>query len=139
MIVIVCIDDNKGMMFNHRRQSRDIKVYEDIAAMVGENRLYMNEYSYKLFEGLSLESITVDSEFLQQAEIGEYCFVEDVNVLPFIEKIEKVILYWWNRHYPTDFYLDLPLDGWILKETTEFEGNSHERIKKEIYISEEKI
>ena len=23
MILIVCIDDNKGMMFNHRRQSLD--------------------------------------------------------------------------------------------------------------------
>ena len=23
MILIVCIDDNKGMMFNHRRQSQD--------------------------------------------------------------------------------------------------------------------
>ena len=28
MIVMVCIDDHNGMMFNHRRQSRDRAVIE---------------------------------------------------------------------------------------------------------------
>lgn len=139
MIVIVCVDDNKGMMFNHRRQSRDIKVCEDILATVGEGCLFMNEYSYKLFGGLLSDNVHVDSEFLQKAEMGEYCFVEDMSLLPFIEKVEKVIIYWWNRSYPADFYFDLPIGGWKVEDTMEFEGNSHERIKKEIYICEEKI
>ena len=31
MKVIVCVDDNNGMMFNNRRQSRDEKVIEKVS------------------------------------------------------------------------------------------------------------
>ena len=34
MILIVCIDDNKGMMFNHRRQSQDGVLRRHILDMV---------------------------------------------------------------------------------------------------------
>ena len=32
MKIIVCLDDNSGMMFNRRRQSRDRVVIDDIIA-----------------------------------------------------------------------------------------------------------
>lgn len=32
MTVIFLLDDNKGMLFNHRRLSRDEKILEDIGA-----------------------------------------------------------------------------------------------------------
>ena len=35
MIVIACLDDNGGMMFNHRRQSQDRVLRAHIAALVG--------------------------------------------------------------------------------------------------------
>ena len=35
MIVIACLDDNGGMMFNHRRQSQDRMLRAHIAALVG--------------------------------------------------------------------------------------------------------
>ena len=47
MILIVCIDDNKGMMFNHRRQSQDRVLRRHILDMVGNGKLWMNEYSGK--------------------------------------------------------------------------------------------
>lgn len=36
MIVIACLDDNGGMMFNHRRQSQDSVLRAHIAELVGE-------------------------------------------------------------------------------------------------------
>ena len=30
MTLIVCVDDNMGMLFNHRRQSKDVVVRERI-------------------------------------------------------------------------------------------------------------
>ncbi len=35
MILIVCVDDNKGMMFNHRRQSQDRVLRRHILDMSG--------------------------------------------------------------------------------------------------------
>ena len=43
MIVIACLDDNGGMMFNHRRQSQDRVLRAHIAALVGDARLWMNQ------------------------------------------------------------------------------------------------
>ncbi|MDF2804283.1 MAG: hypothetical protein K0S61_4188 [Anaerocolumna sp.] len=135
MIVILCLDDNNGMMFNHRRQSRDQAVVLDIALMSKGSRLSMKEYSFKMFADLELENVFISSEVMQQAEESDYCFVEDMGVLAYLEKIEQLIIYKWNRKYPADFYLDITLEkGWELSEIKEFVGTSHEKITKEIYI-----
>ena len=46
MIVIACLDDNGGMMFNHRRQSQDRVLRAHIAALVGDAKLWMNHRTY---------------------------------------------------------------------------------------------
>ena len=66
MIVIVCVDDNLGMMFNNRRQSRDVEVVKKIAEITKGSRLWMNKYSYELFEKLDRSNINVDSGFLSE-------------------------------------------------------------------------
>ena len=50
MIAIVCFDENNGMFFNERRQSKDRYVIRDIVHMVENNTLYINEYSKELFK-----------------------------------------------------------------------------------------
>ena len=51
MRVIVCVDDNGGMLFNHRRQSRDRVLCERVLQMADERdcSVYMNTYSAKIF------------------------------------------------------------------------------------------
>ena len=44
MIAIVCLDENNGMFFNERRQSKDRYVIRDIVHMVENNTLYIKEY-----------------------------------------------------------------------------------------------
>lgn len=135
MILIVCLDDNGGMLFNHRRQSRDRAVIDDITKDCSNSNLYMNEYSFKLFEDLKLDNIIVKPDFLQCAEAGAHCFAENIHVLPYEEFMDKVIIYKWNRKYPADFYFDIVLENqWKLTETKEFMGTSHDKITKEIYL-----
>lgn len=141
MILIVCIDDNKGMMFNHRRQSQDRVLRQHILDMVGDGKLWMNEYSGKMFakdsEELLHGPVQTDEDFLKKASSGEYCFVETnscgVDMFPDTANIESVVLYKWNRVYPADQYFTMDLSAWKLVETTEFPGSSHEKITEERY------
>ena len=53
---------------------------------------------------------------------------------PAEERVERVVLYRWDRAYPADLYWDLSLEGWTLARREEFPGSSHEIITKEVYI-----
>ena len=48
-------------------------------------------------------------------------------------KIEELIIFWWNKKYPSDFYLDLSFEKWKKTASEEFEGFSHDIITEEIY------
>ncbi len=135
MIVIVCVDERNGMMFNHRRQSRDSLVCRDIFGECAGKKLYMSVYSGKLFEEMDGVQIEISEDFLKQAGKEDVCFVEDMEMSGFEDQIQEVIVYKWNRRYPADRYFSVDLsDGaWELIRTEEFEGSSHERITKEVY------
>lgn len=46
---------------------------------------------------------------------------------------EGLIVYRWNRTYPADLFLTLPLEQWTLVRQEEFAGSSHQNITKEVY------
>ena len=50
MKLIVCVDLNNGMLFNNRRLSRDRGLIEQIYSLVGENKLWITEFSKDLFD-----------------------------------------------------------------------------------------
>ena len=63
--VILTLENRNGMLFNHRRLSRDKKVCEKILNYSKKKELWMNEYSKKLFANLTdAEVIRVDVAFL---------------------------------------------------------------------------
>ena len=130
MNVIICIDDNQGMLFNKRRQSRDAKVIEDIASLTDE--LWISPFSEKLFESENIK-ITLSDTLLEDVPAEDYCFIENQKLKPYECNIEQLIVYKWNRNYPSDFKLDLNLNEWKLIETVDFAGKSHEKITREIY------
>ena len=136
MIVIVCVDDNMGLMFNNRRQSRDEVVLNKIIEISENSVLHMNSYSYRLFETKSAKNIIVSEDFLDIAKKDEYCFSENKKIKDYEDKIEKIIIFKWNRRYPSDFNFDISPDLYKYKKTDvfDFEGNSHEKITMEIYI-----
>ena len=134
MKVIVCLDDKRGMLFNERRQSRDRVLNADVVKMTEGTKLLVAPYSKMLFEDICA-SLICDEGFLDLAKNGDFCFVENRALSGYVDKIEEVVIYWWNRRYPTDMFFDLDLEklGFRRVSMTEFEGSSHEKITKEIF------
>ena len=130
MDVIVCVDDQWGMCFNHRRQSRDRFVIADIVHHCKTLPIWMNAYSAALFPK---EKIVVNEEFLKKAPSNACCFVEDQPLLPVVEDIDTLIVYHWNRRYPADRFLDISIQEWNLIKKEDFSGYSHEKITREEY------
>ena len=135
MKIAVCVDDNGGMLFNKRRQSRDKVVLTDLMNL--SERICIHPFSEKLFVEYA-EFVSVNEKFLEDAQENDFCFVENQLLKQYEENIDQLIVYKWNRKYPADFRLDLDLSQWNLKEQTEFVGNSHEKITREIYNRGEK-
>ena len=139
MIVMAAVDDKGGLLFNGRRQSQDKRLRERILELTRGSLLWMNSYSQRQFgEAVSDANTEIDEAFLDKAGQGEYCFVENMALKPYLEKIEKIILFQWNRNYPADRYLDIDVseEQWQLEAVQEFSGFSHEKITEEIYRNE---
>ncbi len=134
MRLVICLDDGNGMMFNHRRQSRDRALIEDLAKSVGQGTIYMSAYSAPLFEGVGVRTI-ISSEIPSDAESTDVYFMEDRSPLPYMPSFDGVTVYRWNRRYPADviFDVDLKTCGFRLVKQADFVGTSHEKITKEIF------
>lgn len=138
MTVIFLLDDNKGMLFNHRRLSRDAKIFEDIKTYLSGD-LLVNEFSEKLVASFGL-NYKIFSEFPlpenpESKNNAEFYLIENISVKKHLDKINRIIIYWWNRKYPSDFKLDFGLSehGFCSVSAYSFAGKSHEKITREIF------
>lgn len=91
-----------------------------------------SSYSKPLFEGGNLK-VKYSDNYLDLATDEDYCFVEREQLCPYKDKISTVTVYRWDKAYPADVTLDLPLDSMKAVSTAELEGYSHKKIIKEIY------
>ena len=130
MIILLCLDEKNGMMFHNRRQSQDRGLRSYIREMTLGANVYMNQYTKKLYQ--EFPDAMVREDFLFHAKAGDYCLVEDQELCPVESRIEKLIIFRWNKIYPADQTLDLCLAEWKLQEEEEFEGSTH-HIRKETY------
>ena len=130
MKVFVCVDDSMGTMFNHRRQSRDRVLCADSVREV-RGKLLCTPYTARLLEEYT--ALHVSNTPLLDAGQEDSVFVEGEELLPYLDKIDTLVLYRWNRAYAHDSVLDIPLECFTLISKTDFEGYSHETITKEIY------
>lgn len=132
MNVIVCVDNNMGLAFNNRRQSRDGFLNEKIISKIS-GKLKVEAYSKSLFP---LERISVVDDVLKETGSGEWCFSERRTLRESEDKIEQLMICRWNRDYPSDVNLGIDLNGWQLLSTEEFSGSSHEKITMEVWKNE---
>ena len=82
--MLFCVDDNFGMMFNNRRQSRDSVLIERVLELTGTSRLLMCDYSSALFVGSAKQSI-VDDNYLD-------------GITSFISRYKSILLLVWFKH-----------------------------------------
>lgn len=133
MNVFICVDDNNGMLFNGRRQSRDEAVAKDILDFAGNDKIWMSSYSSQLFPA-DPERIIIEDNFTEGTLKTGYCFLENIPLKLYGGRIKNLIVYGWNRIYPADTYLDIDLTtDWEMIGAKEFGGKSHEKITRKIY------
>lgn len=128
MKLIAVIEDRGGMMFNHRRVSKDRELVLRVEELIKGHRLWIHPCSADLFP-----DAIVDGNFLGNAGEEDFCFVEDCSVKGFENRVQEVFLFHWNRRYPADIFFDLPMDQFSLVHTEEIKGYSHEKITLETW------
>ena len=133
MILIVCLDNKNGLSFGARRQSMDSAVRQDILKTVGNGVLRMNAYSARQFNG---EIKNTEEDFLKNAKSDDFCFLETDDITPYIQSVSGLIVYRWNRDYPSDmrFPLERVIGEGTKRECCEFSGTSHTKITREVYF-----
>jgi len=134
MTVAVCVDNRGGTLFNGRRLSRDRLLIADLLALAGEAAVRAAPFSAALF-AQSGERVRISEDFLSRAGNGDVCFVENVPLTPYMDRLDRLIVYSWNRDYPSDTRLDVrPEEYGHLAESVDFAGSSHEKITREVYV-----
>ena len=131
MNIIICTDDQSGMLFNGRRQSRDRVMIADMLQTVRASggALWIRPFSEKLLAGAEGgEAVRVDSHCMEKAAEEDYCFIEDLPLADYQVNIGSVIVYRWNRRYPADFWLDLELTEWKRKSVCASRFSARSRI-----------
>ena len=132
MNLIVVLDDRNGMLLNHRRQSRD-RVLTDRILQISGGKLTIHPNSAELFAGKNAD-LTMAQEPLSVAGAGDWCFWEGFSNNAFSEKIERLVVYRWNRVYPSDRTFPLDISAMKLVSKANFAGYSHEKITEEVYL-----
>lgn len=132
MHLIVCVDDRYGMSFCGRRLSRDVVLIEHILHLTSGSKLWIHPASAGLFPE---KSVVADPAFFEKSQHGDFCFAETTPIPTKIADLESVILYRWNRSYPSTMKFPQELlRGMHLLRAEDFPGNSHEKIIMEQYI-----
>lgn len=132
MKLIVCLSEDDGMMFNRRRQSRDRVLIADMIRHVGETPLWVSPYSAPLF-GEDCPTLHIAPNPAKVAGENDYCFIEDTPLPKSLEDTNEIVIYRWNRLYPSDVYFSCDTSAFHLTQSDEFVGSSHDNITKEIW------
>ncbi|MFM1515608.1 hypothetical protein [Helcococcus ovis] len=137
MNIILCLSKNKGFTFFNQRQSFDRNMISDMIMHVDNRKLYISNYTKKLFDNLkiNLENIFVlDKHNKEQIGEDDFIFIEKKEELIFFENDPKeIVVYNWNREYPTDYYFEFDFSDYLKIKEECIVGNSHEEITKIVY------
>lgn len=131
MNAIVCVDNQYGMQFNHRRVSSDSIIIKDMIQLVEPQSLWIEPYSQLLFQNEQEYDSLFVTDTLPNPALKGYQFIESDDLSD--ATIEILVIYYFNRNYPSDLKLDVDLNSYTITEVTEFKGHSHDCITRVIY------
>ena len=124
MTVIITLDDKYGYTLFGKRLSEDIAITNDILSSFP--LVYMSEYSAAQFDDKSRIVSPIPNKLPQDAVL----FLETDYIPP---EADKLIVYRWNRHYPSDRKYNPAKYFWYIESSVNFPGYSHDKITKEVY------
>lgn len=133
LTVAVAVDDEGGMLFYGKRLSKDSVLTAEFIESAAEAPVYASDFSRILFA--KYPKVKLCENPFEDAEDRAYCFIENYHLAPYLDMIDTIIIYRWNRFYNSDFKLDIDPQkcGYICSKITEFSGSSHDKITKEVY------
>ena len=115
------------MSFYGKRQSRDAELCLIIKELT--KKLYLGEKEQHLFELCGIEHENVDFEEC------EFILSEFNDYKDSLSEIREVIVYRWDKVYPSDRKLGYKLeDTFRMVSMYEFEGKSHDKIIREHWV-----
>lgn len=127
---IIALDDRDGYSLFGKRLSKDRKMLEDTISLLEDGQsLYVSQYSLGIFseELRKYLRCPVPDNFADDGMI----FFEASDFSSF--SLDRLIVYRWNRNYPSDVKYNPYLHDWKKVSSYDFTGNSHEKITKEVY------
>ena len=122
MKIIVIIDEENGILFNNRRVSKDRYIIDDI--LNSYKKIYIDEFSSDLIDGIICN--------INDTKDDNYYLIENIDIKDY-KNIDEIIIYNFNRLYPSDFKFEFDLSNYYIRGTSSFEGYSHDKITKTIY------
>lgn len=140
MRLVVFVDDNLGISFNSKRQSKDRIAIDKLLEHIGDSEILLTEYSSKLFESHEVAKVIIEN--LEYLPCDGTVIIEDLaedlerSIDGMMQHLDKLILIRWNRKYPFTTKLPKILQEIIKKNpehTEEFKGSSHDKITLEVY------
>ncbi|MFT4445069.1 hypothetical protein [Parvimonas sp. G1967] len=137
MKLVVCLDENNGIRFFHKRQSQDELQRKNLFELIGNSKLFVSEYSYDLYKDFEFNFEIID-EKTKIIENSVFLYEGDF-LEKFLSLVDEIIVYFWNRNYPFDeVFEEFLKDCWKEKEVFEFKGKSHDKITRKIFVKENK-
>lgn len=140
MTCFLTLDINNGLLFNKRRLSQDKVVTQDIMNYVQSNnaRLFLTSYSRKIFpDNIACEFTVCDAPYdISNIRGSSNCiFAENLSPIPHIDSIDKLVIYYWNKEYPSDVRFDINPEefGFRLSDCVDYSSNTHPRITRLIF------
>lgn len=131
MKLILFLEAQNGMLFNHRRLARDQIMYAQIIEQ-NAGTIWISDFTADVFP--EAPHIKISNNFFDVMQFDDVCIIEDVQVTDvLLSKFNQLTIYKWNRSYPSDLAFECPLDKWKLISTCEFKGSSHDKITEENY------
>lgn len=138
MHIILFLDQKDGMLFGGKRQTKDKILMKYIEDASKGSCLFANHFSTSLF-GNTPSHLIVDNNFLDIAKSGDYCIVEDEDIKPYMNKIESIRIYRWDKVYPSTmkFNKNLLKDWEQVFCVDLFLGGTHPVICEEMWVRKE--
>ena len=120
---IIALEDKDGLSRCGKRLSKDRVMLSDIKREF--SHIFASEYTAALFTSPGYALPIPDPV---PADAVLFLELEDIPA-----DADELIIYRWNRRYPSDREFDPAANGWRLISSSDFAGYSHRKITKERY------
>ena len=124
MTVVIALDKKNGYTLFGKRLSQDRIVAKDILSSFP--LIYMSVYSASQFDDKSRIVFPIPDNLPSDAVV--FLETEDIP-----SDAEHLVVYRWDKQYPSDRKYNPAKFFWYKKHSEEFKGYSHEKIVKEFY------